>query len=309
MGWKQARQHARLMERLRAQHEAAEFENYLTAIVSLHKECGVSWDWEALAKAPEPEAARIVGGRESASREEASKYKPGFFDKLFGNDKIRRAELDRIVADAARVDTEERVRETAKRDAAVRLWESRRRIGTGVASRTPSAYREALEHVEPFADLDAFGAKILITASEADAIDLLCQTVDPELVPTEEVKLTAGGKVSTKEMPAGRYWALYQDYLASMAIRVMRETFAVLPVSRVVVNAGGIQLNTSTGHNEPVTQLAIHFERSAVAKVNFGGIDPSDSLKNFQHRMKFKKTAGFEPVEPITLDEQWITAG
>jgi len=29
-------------------------------------------------------------------------------------------------------------------------------------------------------------------------------------------------------------------------------------------------------------------------------------MKNFSHRMKFKKSAGFEPVESITPDEQWV---
>jgi hypothetical protein len=30
-------------------------------------------------------------------------------------------------------------------------------------------------------------------------------------------------------------------------------------------------------------------------------------MKNFPHRMKLKKTAGFEAVTPMTSDEQWVT--
>jgi hypothetical protein len=86
-----------------------------------------------------------------------------------------------------------------------------------------------------------------------------------------------------------------------------REAFAVLPVSRAVVNIGPVQVNTQTGHKEPATFLAVHFARDILNKLNLGQIDPSDSMKNFPNRMKFKKTAGFEPVQPMTLDEQWIT--
>jgi hypothetical protein len=65
--------------------------------------------------------------------------------------------------------------------------------------------------------------------------------------------------------------------------------------------------NSSTGHPELLTFLAVHFTRRAVANINLANIDPSDSMKNFQHRMKFKKTTGFENVEPVTTEEHWVT--
>jgi hypothetical protein len=55
------------------------------------------------------------------------------------------------------------------------------------------------------------------------------------------------------------------------------------------------------------TVLAVHFTRGTLMRLNFAAIDPSESLKNFPHRMKFKKTSGFDPVDKITSDEQWVT--
>jgi len=81
----------------------------------------------------------------------------------------------------------------------------------------------------------------------------------------------------------------------------------VLPVSRAIVNVGKVATNTSTGHPELCTILGVHFARSTFAKLKLDSVDPSDSMKNFPHRMKFKKTSGFESVEPITSDEQWVT--
>lgn len=68
-----------------------------------------------------------------------------------------------------------------------------------------------------------------------------------------------------------------------------------------------VRINSSTGHKEVPTILAVHFTRDALTRLNFAAIDPSDALKNFPHRMKFKKTTGFDPVDDMTADEQWIT--
>ena len=108
-------------------------------------------------------------------------------------------------------------------------------------------------------------------------------------------------------MAAGKYWALYQDHVCSCALRIARETLAVLPVSRVLVNVRATRLDSSTGHPGVVTLLGVNIVREILGRLNLATIDPSDSMKNFPHRMKFKKTAGFEPVEPVTTDEQWVT--
>jgi hypothetical protein len=131
---------------------------------------------------------------------------------------------------------------------------------------------------------------------------------DDDLVPGEEVRLTATGKISTKEIPATRYWLLHQDHFCSCAIRVARETLAVLPASRVVVHIELRRLDSSTGHRELETIISVNFDRAALARLNFDSIDPSDALSKFKTRMSFKKASGFESVEPISLDEQWVDA-
>jgi hypothetical protein len=108
-------------------------------------------------------------------------------------------------------------------------------------------------------------------------------------------------------MAAGKYWALYQDHVASCAIRIAREAYAVLPIERVIVNVRVLRLDSRTGHMEQPTILAVHFMRETLTHLNFQALDPSDALTNFPRRMKFKKTAGFDPVEAMTSDEQWIT--
>jgi hypothetical protein len=52
-------------------------------------------------------------------------------------------------------------------------------------------------------------------------------------------------------MAAGKYWALYQDHVASCAIRIAREAYAVTSIERAIVNvkiarASGTTTTTTT---------------------------------------------------------------
>jgi hypothetical protein len=100
----------------------------------------------------------------------------------------------------------------------------------------PDACRSALQYVGAFDELESFGSRVTLDSIAQNAATYSCVIHDQEIVPTEEVKLTAAGKLSTKEMAAGKYWALYQDHIASCAIRIAREAYAVIPIERVIVN-------------------------------------------------------------------------
>lgn len=181
------------------------------------------------------------------------------------------------------------------------------RLAPGIETLHPGACAEALAHAQAFDELEAFGAKVVLDSIVDRAASLRCVIDKSDVVPDEELKLTSSGKVSPKAMAAGKYWSLYQDHICSCAIRVARETFAVLPVARSIVNMQVVRVDPATGHMEPQTVLAVHFMRDKLRSLKLDAIDPSDSMKNFPHRMKFKKASGLEIVEPITHDEQWVT--
>jgi hypothetical protein len=294
-------------ERMRALAQVERFESYLEILVSVHKDCGPPWDWTSFAEAAPPPAPTRGSQHEFVANEALRTYKSGFFDRLFGSDKKRIAQLQQDVIKGRAVDQE--AHEVALREykTAHDAWNVRKDIGGRLLAGDASAYKEALDHAAVFEALLSFQTRVNVTDSQPEVVALACEVKDEELIPKEEVKLTSSGKLTTKAMPSGRYWALYQDHVCSCALRVAGECFAVLPVSRVIVNIGAVQLSTITGHRELVTMLAVHFVRDAWLRVNLDQIDPSDSMKNFSHRMRFKKTSGFEPVTPITPDEQWVT--
>lgn len=299
---------AKIAEQDAAQAEVAEFESYLEVLVSVHKDCGDNWNWQRIANSKQPAEPKPATGAEDEARIALATYRPSFFDKLLRRVEKRRSDLERKVQEARERDREAHEAALAAHRKDVAAWELKRSVAASVLQGSPEGYKRALDLAEPFAEIAEFKTRVVAAHVEADVVALTCFLEDEELVPDEELKLTSSGKVSRKSMPAGRYWALHQDYVCSCALRVARETFSVLPINRVIVNMSARRMDSSTGHVGDATILAVHFTRPALQALNVAAIDPSDSLKNFNFRMSFKKSAGFEVVEPIGPDEQWVSA-
>jgi hypothetical protein len=58
-------------------------------------------------------------------------------------------------------------------------------------------------------------------------------------------------------------------------------------------------LDASTGHQQLTPILSVQFVRETFGQLNLEHLDPSDSMKNFNHVMDFKKTKGFTRIEPL----------
>ena len=58
-------------------------------------------------------------------------------------------------------------------------------------------------------------------------------------------------------------------------------------------------LDKSTGHLSNMPILSVQIVRETFKTLRLSAIDPSDSMKNFNHRMSFKRTSGFTPIEPL----------
>lgn len=298
----------KLAEQEAARSSVEQFESFIDVLVSVHKDCSDRWDWDEIARSGEPRVPEPNTTHEDKARALLASYKPSFFERLFRQVEKRLIEFGRNIAAAQSKDQAEHNEALVKHRQNVIEWDIARKTAAAVLKRDLDAFKKALEITEAFAELDEFKTKVTIASIADDVIALDCFLKDEGLVPKEEVKLTSTGKLSRKDMPASRYWTLHQDYVCSCALRVARETFAVLPLDRVIVNVRARRMDPSVGQVVDMTLLGVHFTRSGLGRLNMEAIDPSDSLKNFGFRMKFKKSAGFEPVDPVTPDEQWVSA-
>lgn len=309
--WKahQKQETARQKQRAKAAAagEVAQYEAYVEALQALHKQFSSVCDWEALVNCPAPSQPVRASTNEEQAQSVLASYVPGFFEKLFGKDKVRRAELETSVAAGHQRDEEIYQAAISQWREDTASWQRYRDVGQLILQRDQAVYPEALDLTGAFDEVAQYGTAVKSGEAKPDAILLTAEITDDEIVPTEVLKQLASGKLSTKAMPKGQYWELYQDHVCSCALRLACEIFAALPVSRAIINIGKSQISSATGHPELVTFLAVHFTREQVAAINLDAIDPSDSMSNFSHRMTFRKTQGFQPVDAITFEDQFVT--
>ncbi|HEY0192461.1 MAG TPA: hypothetical protein VGC42_15180 [Kofleriaceae bacterium] len=273
----------------------------------MHVDCSDGCDWRELATAPPPPPPPRIAPAELAARARLDAYKPGFFDELFGGATRRRAVLEGEVQQASALDQQQHELAMIEHRRKFEQWSYQVKLAHGVLTNDVEAFRAALSYLGAFDELERFDDQVTLDSAVRGTVAFTCVIQDTELVPSEELKVSSSGKLSTKDMAAGKYWALFQDHVASCALRIAREAYAILPVERVIVNVRISRLDSSTGHLVAMPVLAFHATRDILARLNFKALDPSDALENFPHRMKLKKTTGFEPVEVMTADDQWIT--
>lgn len=162
-------------------------------------------------------------------------------------------------------------------------------------------YYEIVEAIDPFEALVDFGSEFEIGTDDPKAMEVEFNIKAADVIPTTKVELNAKGEAVEKELTKTAYYEIYQDYVCSVAIRLARDLFAILPLEKVLVNAVDTELDTATGKDADVTYLSVLFDRKTFEGINLDKIDPSDSLANFEYNMKFAKTTGFKPVARMDL--------
>ncbi|SKA41799.1 hypothetical protein SAMN04488128_105518 [Chitinophaga eiseniae] len=275
-----------------------DYENYILFIKSIHKNASEKLDWYMVRQEPAPVKPLMTKDHEIAASQDLQRYKPSFFDKLFGTAIKKTKALESAVAAAKKKDAELFAENLKQYETDLTDWHALQRISNGISNRESSAFREALQFFKPFDEMDELGSRLTFSVTPDNiVVDLHVNGIN--IIPNYVLSQTARGKLSKKNMPIGKFNELYQDYVCSCALRIAREAFAYLPLNLVVVNASTQLLNTSTGREEEQTILATAINRDTLNKLRFEMLDPSDSMTNFITNMKFSKTNGFSPVSRI----------
>ena len=274
------------------------YENYIDTLMSVHKESRASIEWQEMLTHPAPTPPiRSASNEELAVRKRVN-YKPSFFDKLFKSQEKQIAKLDKKIVHAREKDEKIFQGQRKKYEAEQHDWQETQQMAKGVLAKDIQAYQKVIEYFKPFSDIAELGSSITLEFRPDNiSVDLFVNST--EIIPREIPTQTSTGKPSKKSMPAGRFNELYQDFVCSCVLRVAREVLACIPVELVVVNAISDVLDTSTGITDQRPILSVAFSPKKLAQLNFEALDPSDSMSNFPHRMKFGKTTGFSPVERI----------
>lgn len=122
-------------------------------------------------------------------------------------------------------------------------WALYHRHAGKVLSGDTDTYLAVIEAMQPLGDLSAYAASFDIAAPSAEVLTASCQALPGYL-----------------EKPADEA----RRYLAGMAVRIARDLFALLPVTRVEVAM----------LHDGKTLLTVPFDKAEMLKVRFAFIDP-----------------------------------
>lgn len=276
----------------------ADWEDYIHNLTSLHTDLANHIDWVAMAERPKPLMPRTNPSNERAATAALNDFKPGLFDFLRGGSAKRREALEEAVMRAKERDATA-LREAGQEHASsLRDWESDAGLAKRVLTGEPEAIKEVISELQSHTDIGMIGTAISFSITD-EYVHAMPEVHGFEIVPSFRRKQLASGKLSETKMPISQANELYQDFVASAALRIAGDVFQILPLEEVYVTCMAQMLNTATGHQENSPILSVQVVRQTFSNLRLNDIDPSDSLVNFNHVMRFKKTKGFEPIEPL----------
>ncbi|MEX2255752.1 MAG: hypothetical protein WEC34_09965 [Acidimicrobiia bacterium] len=296
-------QASKMAEVERAAYEVAVFENTIDVLTSLHRETPGLTDWSAVAAAPEAQMPADEWPTLASAQSALDAYVPKGLAKIGSLGERKRASLAEAV-DAARAHDEAANRQRMEAyEADHARWRSGRDIAERVLAGEVSGYNDAFSEMTSFSDMGALGTQVGFTFYAPSLVGATIDVHGTDVVPHEVKSQLKSGKLSTKQMPKGRFYETYQDYVCGAVLRVANDLAALLPVNAVVVTAVDEVLDSSTGRMAEQALVSAVVPRETLEKLDLERVDPSDAFTNFVHRMNFKKTTGFVPVEPLTADD------
>lgn len=279
-----------------------DWNNYVDLLQSVHKNCTETIDWQEVKSAERPEEPINETTREVQVQRKINNFKPSLLNKIFGTTQKAIEKLGNELEAAKKADEAEYKRNLDEYKDELSNWEQLQEISAGVAESKTGAYRDALLYFNPFGDISELGTRVRFDF-ENNGIDVDLFVNGEDVIPDYVLKQTSTGKLSKKDMSKSQFNELYQDHICSCALRVAREVFAYLPIERARINAMANLVNSATGHLEDQPILSVIFSPSTIDNLNLETIDPSDSMKNFVHNMKFTKTKGFDVVGKVELKQ------
>ncbi len=276
----------------------ADWENYIDDLISVHVDLADKIDWSEISDRPSPPKPLFLKFHQDAAQRELENFKPRFFDFLSGGSAKKISKLKKTLEEAPTIDKEKFDAESKAYQIALEEWETDTDLAKRLLAGDMKAMSEVIEEMQSFEEQALIGSSVSFAINE-EWIHAKPEVHSEEIIPNMRRKQLASGKLSETNMPIGQFNELYQDYVCSVALKVAGDLFHIIPLDEVFVTCMATMLNTNTGHQELTPILSVQFVRETFRALNLANIDPSDSMRNFNHNMSFKKTKGFASVEPL----------
>lgn len=300
---KRQKEYEKMQALEQAAYDVEVFENYIERIQSIHKDASEEIDWHKINNSSPPDKPIKKNSFEEKARKKLSEYKPTLFQKIFKTTEKIKGTLEKEIENGRSKDIDTYESSLVEYNSDCSEWKKQKEISEKLLKGDPETIIEAIKEYGEFDEIKDLGSSLAFDFSKEGILTVGINVHSKDIVPEDSKSLLKSGKLSIKKMPKGEYNEIFQDYVCSSAIRIAREVFSLLPVDKVLINSKDKILNKKTGHLENQIILSVLIPKDTIKAINLNKIDPSDSMENFIHNMKFKKTTGFDPVDKVNLNK------
>ncbi|CAM4500325.1 MAG: hypothetical protein LEGION0403_FIIPPAGN_01786 [Legionella sp.] len=297
---KQQRYQQKQAARIAAYNVVTQQETLLEMLVSLHESCNANMNWDDIRNETTPLEPLIVTSRADIIQRKLDFFKPSFIDKCLKLTAWKKKRMDKKLYRAKEEDRKEYEVLFNDYQNKKNTWNNRQELAKRLGNSDRKVYIDIIKEYGDFVDIPlGEDLQFMVNDKNELAFDLKIFSKE-EIIPDEEYSLRQSGTLSSKKMAKIKGFDIYQDHVCSCLLRVSREVFGLLPISTLQANALLNALNPQTGHLEDQVIISAEIRRETLETLNFIGIDPSDSFKNFIHNMIFTKSKGFNAVERLS---------
>lgn len=261
-----------------------QYEKQIMALSQWHRILITPIDWEAKSKQDPPFQIGEMGQNEAAASQTLNEYKPSFFEKLFKKDLHKVKHLQEQVNKGMKKDKQE-----------YDHWIKNVQQAQTYVNPSPHLYIELLRQSGFFKIENELGIQIRPQIKEDElTIELV---INDALIPNEVVSLTKTGRLSTKAQTKTNYYGLYQQFICSVILKLIKECFSMLPaVNKISSHVIEEKIDPTDGHQKIFQLIEIKSTKEQVEKLNFEMLEPVAAIEGFEPRWKFLKTKGFQPL-------------
>lgn len=275
--------------------------SYIESLHTVHTNLAEGVDWRGMLKQLNPQEPIKRTRNADRAHSQLAAFRPSVLDFLRGGAAKRRAPLEAALAEALVKDEADYQEAARSHRAALQDWAADSSLAARLLEGESSAIQEVVREMKSLSKNHLIGSAINFTIEDS-YVHARPQVRSDEIVPKFRRKMLTSGKLSETKMPVGAFNELYQDYVASVALKVAGDLFRMLPLEEVFVTCEADMLNSANGYKERTPILSVHFVRSTMFALNMKSLDPSDAMANFNHAMKFSRTKGFAQIDPLRID-------
>jgi|GEM_PF-5978034 len=257
-------------------------EALIESLLTFHHRVTNPIDWDI----DKPIKQKKTCAKEIIAKKKYDNFRPNFLHKLLGNEVIAKENLRKRIDTAKISDQKDYEDNLRKYEEDLTSWQEFQEKKTSLINRNLKNIKSIIEEINPFHELAEHGLTVYLIKDQE--LIIKCKMGSMDFMQFYNAKYMKSGKVKTVKMGKRNAREHAEDVCSSIALKLARESFNILPIKSLIVSIVTDHRDKSTGKLIESTIYKAKIKRKELENIEFEYIDPSSCLENFEVLEKMK---------------------